>query len=402
MEHSVDFMTDQALVQLCRDAIRIPSFSGKEKEVALFLRDTMLSYGFDEAVIDRYGSVLGTIHGKYPGKTVLMDGHIDHVDVIDAAQWVHDPFGAEIENGKIYGRGTSDMKGSVTAMITAAARFAKETDRCFAGTVCVSCTVHEECFEGISSREISRIAQPDYVIIGEATTATVKIGQRGRAEVVVETEGISCHSSNPEKGRNAVYDMMAVIDEIRKIIPNEHPLLGKGILELTDIVSAPYPGASVVPSSCRATFDRRTLVGENEQTILSQVQQAIDAAALRVPGLKAKVSLAYGSEPCWTGDTIREKRYFPAWALPEDHPLVTAAMEGLHNAGIGARLSHFSFCTNGSHFCGEAGIPTIGFGPSLESLAHVRDEYIEIEQLTKACRGFTYILKELCPPATRA
>ena len=154
------------------------------------------------------------------------------------------------------------MKGSVTAMISAVAHFAEDSGRDFAGEICVSCTVHEECFEGVSSREITRLAKPDFVIIGEATSTTVKIGQRGRAEVVVETEGVSCHSSNPDKGVNAVYHMMAVIEEIRRIIPNEHPILGKGILELTDIISSPYPGASVVPALCRATFDRRTLTGD--------------------------------------------------------------------------------------------------------------------------------------------
>ena len=71
------------------------------------------------------------------------------------------------------------------------------------------------------------------------------------------------------------------------------------------------------------------------------------------------------------------------------------ALAGLKKAGIEAPISHFSFCTNGSHFCGEAGIPCIGYGPSLESLAHVRDEYIESEQRTKACRGFASILREL-------
>ena len=68
---------------------------------------------------------------------------------------------------------------------------------------------------------------------------------------------------------------------------------------------------------------------------------------------------------------------------------------GLKDAGIEAKLSHFAFCTNGSSFCGEAGIPCIGYGPSLESLAHVRDEYIEIDQLTKACKGFECILAQL-------
>jgi len=386
---------EERLVAFCQEAIRIPSFSGKEQGVAELMKRKMEEYGFDEVVIDKYGSVLGTIIGKRPGKTVLMDGHIDHVDVIDADQWNHDPFGAEIEDGKIYGRAASDMVGSVTAMISAAAQVAEDTGKDFAGKICVSCTVHEECFEGVSSREISKLAKPDFVIIGEATSTTVKIGQRGRAEVVVETEGVSCHSSNPEKGVNAVYAMMAVVEEIRKIVPNEHPILGKGILELTDIISAPYPGASVVPALCRATFDRRTLVGEDESVILGQVNDAIARAQEKNPGLKAKCYLAEAEEICWTGEKITAKRYFPAWLIEEDSELVQKALKGLQDAGIEAPISHFSFCTNGSHFCGEAGIPTIGYGPSLESLAHVRDEYIEIEQLTKAYHGFIEILKQL-------
>ncbi len=386
---------DERLIAFCREAIRIPSPSGQEKGVAELMRRKMEEYGFDEVLIDRYGSVLGRIHGKRHGRTVLMDGHIDNVDVIDAGEWEHDPFGGEIDSGRIYGRGASDMKGSVTAMISAAANFAQDTGRDFAGTVCVSCTVHEECFEGVSSREISRLARPDFVIVGEATSTTVKIGQRGRAEVVVETKGVSCHSSNPDKGVNAVYHMMAVIGEICRIVPNVHPLLGKGILELTDIKSYPYPGASVVPSLCRATFDRRTLVGEDEGVILGQVEEAIARAKERIPDLEARTYLAEGKETCWTGEAISARRYFPAWVVDENSELVQKALAGLKEAGIEAPISHFSFCTNGSHFCGEAGIPTIGYGPSLESLAHVRDEYIEIEQLTKACRGFESILRQL-------
>lgn len=385
----------ERLIAFCQEAVRIPSPSGGERGVAELMRRKMEEYGFDEVLIDRYGSVLGKICGKRPGRTVLLDGHIDNVDVIDAPRWKHDPFGGEIENGRIYGRGASDMKGGVTAMISAAAHLAEDTGRDFAGTVCVSCTVHEECFEGVSSREITRLVRPDFVIVGEATSTTVKTGQRGRAEVVVETKGVSCHSSNPDKGVNAVYHMMAVIEEIRRIVPNEHPLLGRGILELTDIKSFPYPGSSVVPSLCRATFDRRTLVGEDEDVILGQVEEAVDRARERIPGLEARAYLAEGQASCWTGETISAKRYFPAWVVEEDSELVREALSGLREAGIEAPLSHFAFCTNGSHFCGEAGIPTIGYGPSLESLAHVRDEYIEIEQLTKACRGFESILRRL-------
>lgn len=386
---------DEKLIEFCQDVIRIPSPSGEEEKVALFLKAKMQELGFDEVIIDRFGSVLGTIRGNRPGRTILMDGHIDNVDVVDMNEWKHAPWSAEIEDGRIYGRGTSDMKGSVCAMIMAAASFAEDTGRDFAGRVCVSCTVHEECFEGISSREISHLVKPDFVIIGEATTSSIKIGQRGRAEVVVETEGVSCHSSNPENGINAVYLMLDLIDEIRKIKPNEHPILGKGIFELTDIISRPYPGSSVVPSLCRATFDRRTLVGETEETIISQINEAIGKAKRKNPQMKARCYIAEGEAKCWTGETIRAKRYFPAWLVDEESELVQKVIEALHSASIDTSISHFSFCTNGSHFAGEAGIQTIGYGPSLESLAHVRDEYIEIAELTKACRGFEEILKSL-------
>lgn len=386
---------ESELISLCQDLVRIQSLSGQEQNVARFIEKTMKQLGFDEVSIDAFGSVLGVLHGKRSGKSILFDGHIDTVDVSDETKWSHPPFGAEIVDGKIYGRGTSDMKGSDAAMILASAWFAHDTGRDFAGDIYVSCTVHEECFEGVSSREITKRVVPDFVIIGEATTTTLKIGQRGRAEIAVETEGKSCHSSNPERGVNAVYHMLEVIEAIRKLPQNEHPLLGKGILELTDIISFPYPGASVVPERCKVTFDRRTLVGETPESVLAPIRHAIDDVKKRIPGLKARAYISQGSEKCWTGETIAAQRFFPAWVIDEDAPLVTKALEGLRSVGIDAPLSHFAFCTNGSHFCGERGIPTIGFGPSREDLAHVVDEYIEIDQLVKAQKGFYGILGKL-------
>ena len=379
--------TERGLVSFCREAVRLESPSGKEKQVALLMKERMERLGFDEVSIDRYGSVAGIINGTRPGKTILLDGHIDTVSVIDQESWAHDPWGAEIEDGRIYGRGTSDMKGSDTAMVMAAASF---SGKAFSGRIAVSCSVHEECFEGIASREISRRVRPDFVIIGEATTSTVKTGQRGRAEIVVETEGVSCHSSNPEKGVNAVYEFMKALEEIRKIVPPEHPVLGKGILELTDIKSSPYPGASVVPSLCKATFDRRTITGETEESVLSPVREALERA-----GVKGRCYIAEGEAECWTGERIRAKRFYPAWLIDESDENAQKALKALRDAGIETSISHFSFCTNGSHFCGEEGIPTIGYGPSLESLAHVRDEHIEINELVKAYRGFKAILSAL-------
>ena len=253
---------------LCVDLVRTPSLSGQEKDVVEVLRTFMTSQGFDDVVVDEYGSIIGTIKGKRPGKTLLYDGHIDTVPVPDPSVWTHDPFGGEVTDGKIYGRGTSDMKGAVAAMACAAARFAHDTGKDFAGEICVSGVVHEECFEGVAARAISRRVNPDVVIIGEASELNLKIGQRGRAEVVLETFGVPAHSANPDKGVNAVLSMVRLIDGLSLIKPKVQPVLGAGVSVVTDIISTPYPGASVVPSHCRATCDRRLLVGETPEDVL--------------------------------------------------------------------------------------------------------------------------------------
>ena len=235
----------EQVVELCQKLIRQQSYSGHEDGVVAELSAQMKAEGFDSVTVDRYGNIIGCIKGSRPGKKILFDGHIDTVPVGDETEWTYPPFAAEIHDGKIYGRGTSDMKGAVAGFVTAAAAFAKDTGKDFAGEIYVAGVVHEECFEGVAAREISKAVQPDYVVIGEASQLNLKIGQRGRGEIVVETFGKPCHSANPEKGINAVYKMAKVIEAIRTLEPTHHPVLGDGILELTDIKSAPYPGASV-------------------------------------------------------------------------------------------------------------------------------------------------------------
>ncbi|MEI3131671.1 MAG: hypothetical protein V8S92_05295, partial [Oscillospiraceae bacterium] len=137
---------------------------------------------------------------------------------------------------------------------------------------------------------------------------------------------------------------------------------------------------------------------EDEAVILAQVEQSEYQRAGKKPGTESALLSCRGrGGKCWTGDTIRAKRYFPAWAVDEALGACAAKAEAGASGGRdrARRCARLAFCTNGSHFCGEAGIPTMRDGPSLESLAHVRDEYIEIAQLTKACRGFESILSEL-------
>ena len=142
----------QLVIALCQALIQTQSYSGHEEGVVERMKQAFESLGCDDVFIDGLGNVLGHIKGNHPGKVLLLDGHIDVVPVPDESRWTHQPFGGEVEDGKIYGRGASDMKGAVSAMIAAAAFFAADTRRDFAGDIYISGVVYEECFEGIAAR----------------------------------------------------------------------------------------------------------------------------------------------------------------------------------------------------------------------------------------------------------
>jgi putative selenium metabolism hydrolase len=383
------------VTDLCKRLISRRSYSGEEKAAADELKGYMEKNQFDEITIDRYGNIIGRISGKRPGKRLLFDGHIDTVPVGNEGDWTHKPFEPEIVDGKLYGRGSTDMKGAVAAFTAAAGYFAGDRGRDFPGEIFVAGVVHEECFEGVAARRISEFVRPDFVVIGEASELNIKIGQRGRAEVVVETFGIPAHSANPEKGVNSVYKMCKVVEAIRTLAPPEHPVLGKGIMELTDIKSNPYPGASVVPEYCRATYDRRLLVGETRESVLLPVQVLLERLAAEDPVLKARVSFARGREICYTGEAIEGERFFPGWLYDEKESFVQQVLRELVSMSYSPKITQYNFCTNGSHYAGEAGIPTFGLGPSREDIAHAIDEYIEVDQLTGAVECYYGVMKAL-------
>ncbi|WP_019227532.1 YgeY family selenium metabolism-linked hydrolase [Sedimentibacter sp. B4] len=386
---------EQTVIELCQRLVQSPSYSGQEDKVAEELKKAFEELGFDDVVVDKYGNIIGHIKGNKPGKKIVFDGHIDTVPVSNETEWKYPPFAAEIHDGKIYGRGTSDMKGAVAAMVCAAANFAEDTKKDFAGDIFVAGVVHEECFEGVAAREISKRINPDYVVIGEASQLNIKIGQRGRGEIVIETFGVPCHSANPEKGINAVYKMAEVIGEIRKLTPTHHEVLGDGILELVDVKSSPYPGASVVPEYCKATYDRRLLVGETKESVLAPINQLLDEMMKKDPELKAKASYSVGKEMCYTGNEIEGERFFPGWLYDESEEFVQNVYAELKSMGFDPTITQYNFCTNGSHYAGEANIKTLGIGPSKENLAHTVNEYIEVEQLTSVTQCYYGVMNAL-------
>lgn len=379
-------------LDLLKKLIACPSLSGQEQGVADILQGYLQENGFATVEMDRYGDLVAGVEGARPGVRLLFDGHMDTVPADNAGDWTTTPFEPTLRDGKLYGRGASDMKGAVAAFAVAAAQYLREKGRDFAGALWFAGVVQEECFEGVCAREVARRVQPDLVIIGEASEGNLKLSQRGRAEIVLETFGVPCHSANPEKGVNAAAAMCRLMDDILKLPPTRDArMVGDGILVLTDIKSEPYPGASVVPHYCRATFDRRLLVGETRESVLAPIEAIIQEHKRRDPTLNARIGYPRGNAICSTGATVAAERFFAPWWFPADERVlrVKAAMEA---RGLSPQITGYSFCTNGSYYAGEAGIPTFGYGPSRENLAHTVDEHIPLTDLYAAVDGYLAIL----------
>jgi putative selenium metabolism hydrolase len=368
--------------------VAAPSPSGQEGDVARLVAAEMDRLGF-QVEVDRFGNVTGTIDAG-PGPRVLIDSHMDTVGVTDPSAWSRHPTGERM-GGRMYGRGTMDMKGPLAASIHGIATL-QGTLR--GGSVVVSASVAEELVEGPVLAELAERLRPDFVVICEATSLKVAQGQRGRAEVRVKTIGRPTHSSRPDLGVNAAEAMADAIVALRDVHRPHHPMLGEGILVLTDIMSQPYPALSVVPDACTATFDRRTLPGETQESILAPIREALKQA-LSGTGAKGHAVVAEDDFETYSGARVRAANFAPAWFYPEDAAVVRAALGGLAEAGIAPDLTHYAFCTNGSGTAGRLGIPTIGFGPGDESMAHRVDEYIELDDLVAAAHGYAAIAMHL-------
>lgn len=390
-------MLDEAgLIACAQDLIRQKTLSGQEEPVARLIQERMRALGFDEVWVDAYGSVVGSVRGTRPGTAhrILFDAHIDTVDVSSPERWTRAPFGGELVDGRIYGRGTSDMKGSAAAMVYAAASLIPEKAR-LAGEIFVSASVAEEIVEGPALAKVMERVRPEWVVIGESTELNLNRGQRGRGEVELTTIGRPAHAANPHVGINAAKKMVRLLAGIEELPLPTSEFLGPALLELTDILSTPYPGFSVIPDRCKVTFDRRLLVGETEETVLAPIREVIERAKAADPHLQADARIAVSDLRTYTGRTLQFKKFAPAWELPEGEPLVQGALHALRGIGLRPAVRGYSFCTNRSYSAGIAGVPTVGFGPSREDQAHVIDEYVEVEQLVWAAKGFAAIAREI-------
>ena len=376
----------EQVIALTRELVRVESLPGQERDAAAICERWMRQLGYDEVRVDRLGSVVGRRHGNASGKTIHFDGHTDIVPATSPEKWTHDPFGGELSDRKIWGRGSSDMKGPLAAMICAGAFVPREE---FDGVIAVSASIGEETLEGPALAAILREHPADAVIIGESSELKIGVAQKGRAGIQIETRGVPAHSSRPEEGVNAVYTMMEVIERVRAMPAPTDPVLTPGICELVEIVSSPYPGTSIVPDGCRIRIDRRLVQGETREGVLSAYRDALRG----VEGVE--VSYLRVALPCYTGEVIEMEDFHPAWVTPRDSGLVKCAEAAL--ASVDLPIDYFAsrYCANGSASAGEMGIPTLIFGPSTPAVAHTIDEYIEVEELLRGAEVYAALGREL-------
>lgn len=379
---------DQALVDFTAALVRLRSVLGNEALVAEHVSREMRRLRFDHVEIDETGNAVGVVRGLDDGPVLLLDAHMDTVDVQPADAWSRDPFGGKVADGRIWGRGSSDMKGALAAMVYAAAGLTRAQ---MLGTVVVSASVGEESVEGTALQGVMERHPPQFVVIGEASDLDLVRAGRGRAEFVVTTSGKPAHASSPEQGINAVHKMAAVIAEIEKIPMPRDPFVGRGVMCLTDIMSVPYPAHSVVPSGCRATYERRLLPGEARDGVEAELREA----CARGGAPETLIELAQTDYCTYTGVRWRQPKWFPPWQLEVEHELVQRALAGLRATGLDPGISSYQFCTNAAYSAGVAGVPTIGFGPSTEEHAHIVDENLEIAQLVAARDGYAGIIAAL-------
>ncbi len=373
------------LVGFAKALVQTPSLSCQEEDVARRVEEEMKALFFDEVHQDPFGNVIGIVQGDNPGPTLLFDAHTDTVDVTGALPWERDPYSGEVADGFLHGRGSADMKGALAAMVYASAGIDRARIR---GRVVVSASPMEEVLEGVALREVMRAFPPDFVVIGEATGLNLARGGRGRAEVHLEARGIPTHSSAPHLGRNAVLDMMKVVAGLEVVDLPTHPLMGPAILALTEIASAPFPANSVIPSICRATYDRRLLPGETVEGVMAPITAIAGSKNL---DLSAVIGL--GEYTTFTGRVLRQEKFFPAWLLEEDAWFVGRALEGLSGAGLSPKAGAYRFCTNAAYSAGVAGVPTVGFGPGQETDAHLVNERVKLEELEAAANGYAGIIE---------
>jgi acetylornithine deacetylase len=343
----------------------VPGGAG-EREVAGIAGRALAAAGLDvvtQAAAPDRPNVIGVLEGRVPGPTVMFCGHLDTVGVEGMA----DPFTPRIEGGRLYGRGAQDMKGGLAAMIAAAADLARGWTR---GRLIVAGVADEEHLS-LGAEALVREWRADMAIVTEPTDLRLAIGHKGFAWVEVVTRGRAAHGSRPEEGRDAIAymgRMLAMLEARDRELRARRPVPFQGTGSLHASIISGGRELSVYPDECTLQFERRTVSGEDRDSVLRETEYLL-------------ARLHHDDTRFQGGATVRACR--PAYALDARHALPVALGAALAAAGLSPEPVGMSFWTDAAILAG-AGIPAVLFGPGGAGL-HSHDEYVNVADV-QVCR----------------
>ncbi len=373
--------TFENALAFAQDLIRIPSPSGQEGDVAERILSEMEALGLQDVRRDEVGNVISCVRGSGAAPAVLLNCHTDVVAEGDHAEWEYPPFGGDVAEGFLHGRGSMDIKGPLALQTYAAAALAGRA----AGDVIVAHTVFEER-GGLGMKHLleSGGVQPGVVVIGESTHGDICIGHRGRGEVEVVLRGLAGHASAPDRAHNALDLVPQVLGAVQELATHqpEDPILGTSSLVATGVDVLPE-SRNVIPDRVTVVLDWRVLPGTDEEAMTSRVRDAVTRGLGELPdGFSVSVSMAQERQAAYTGIAHDRSLFTPGFLMDPLDPLVLAAAAAVgQRAGEGpAAVRPWTFATDGGWSRGVFGIPTVGFAPGEERFAHTNRERLDVEE----------------------
>ncbi|MFO7270879.1 MAG: M20 family metallopeptidase [Sphaerobacter thermophilus] len=373
---------EREVVEFLQSLVRIPSVNppGDVRDAIARCREPLEAAGFAIEILaeeETKPNLIARLE-RGSGPVLLWNAHVDVVPTGEESAWTYPPFGAEIHDRRVYGRGAGDDKASVTAQIMAALALARSGVP-LRGTLIVNTVADEEIGGGLGSQLVAESdnIRPDFVIVGEQTLNRVCVGEKGGQGVRVTVYGRAAHGALPWEGANAIEGMARVIvalqDELwPELAKRTHPYFHPSSACVSLIEGGVK--SNVVPDRCTIHIDRRIVPGEKPAEVVEEIRRVAEQAVTRIPGLRVEV------EPAgWGG---RE-----ATVVAEDSPIVKAMLAANQYLGFDTTLTGFSMATDGRHFAAR-GYPTIIYGPGDPSLAHKPDEWVGIDEVLDATRAY--------------
>lgn len=374
--------SSRRIVSFAGRAVATPSLSGDEGALAALVAEEMGNLAYDEVTVDAFGNVFGRIAGG-PGRTTMLHAHMDVVAPGDLTRWRQAPYGGEVADGYLWGRGAADAKGALAAQVYAAGLL-KEAGLTPPGDLVQASVVCEET-GGLGTRHLVTGPLPSVAIIGEPSANALRRGHRGRYEFVVTLHGVPAHASAPSRGINPHYSMARFLLALREAGLVYDPVFGGSSVAPT-LIYVDGQNANVIPGRLSVHLDWRASPADSEEQARALLAEVLRGSLEE--GVDPEVAVRRRAVRTYTG-VEREVRFdLRGYVLAEDDPHLLAAREALTAAlGRPPEVGVWTFCTDGGHLA-AAGVPCIGYGPGEERMAHVTDERLSVAQLLEATVGY--------------